>query len=201
MDKRQVVVIHGGETFDTYNQYLEALRSWEYDPMRPDYKDWKKRLPETLGETFDVLRPSMPSKYNAKYEEWKIWFEKIVPYLRDGVVLVGHSLGGLFLAKYLSENDVPVRISSTYLVAAPYAATDSITTLADFALPNSLEKFSAQGGRIHLYHSTDDTVVPYSELSRYQAALPHARASVFADRAHFNQEEFPELVAEIMTNV
>jgi len=201
MDKRQVVVIHGGETFDTYEQYLAMLESWEYDPYRAEYKDWKKRLPETLGEDFEVIAPSMPSKHNAKYKEWELWFRKVVPFLRDGVVLVGHSLGGLFLAKYLNENELPVRVSATHLVAAPFGTTDTVTTLADFDIPSILDKFEERGGRIRLYFSTDDPVVPFSELTRYQAALPSAHTSIFADRAHFNQEEFPEIVFEIANNV
>lgn len=201
MDKRQVVVIHGGETFDTYEEYLNMLRSWEYDPYKPEYRDWKKRLQETLGDDFEVLAPSMPSKYNAKYGEWKLWFDKVIPYMRDGVTLVGHSLGGLFLAKYLSENELPVRVSATHLVAAPFGKTDTVTTLADFDIPSLLPTFEERGGRIHLYFSTDDPVVPFSEMMRYQAAIPSAHASVFADRAHFNQEEFPEIVSEIQTNL
>ena len=194
---RQVVVIHGGETFDTYEQYLDALAAWEYDPTKPEYKDWKKHLPETLGEEYEVIRPTMPSKYNAKYVEWRMWFEKVIPYLRDDVSLVGHSLGGLFLAKYLTENTLPVRIQSVHLVAAPYDATSTGTTLADFSIPDTLDGLWNQCGNVFLYHSTDDTVVPVSNMHLYQDKLPYARASIFADRGHFNQETFPEILEDI----
>lgn len=141
----------------------------------------------------------MPNKQNAKYEEWKIWFEKIIPFLEDGAILIGHSLGGVFLARYLSESVFPKKIAATMLVAAPYfeGRLRDGTRGEDFVAPDSLESFARQGGEIFLYHSEDDPVVPFSELAKYQAALPSATARVFKDRKHFNQPDFPELVADI----
>jgi len=139
----------------------------------------------------------MPNAFNASYEEWSIWFKKHLDVLDDTLILIGHSLGGVFLAKYLSEHDTGKRILGTFLVAAPNSSEDADYSLASFALPDSLDRFSEQGGRIQLYHSTDDTVVPFSDLARYQSALPRAHASIFSDRGHFLQETFPELVEEI----
>ena len=196
-NKKQVVFIHGGETFETYDDFLAALKSWEFDPDKFKIKKWKDTLPEVLGEGFDVIAPVMPNKYNAKYKEWKIWFEKVLPYVRDNVVLVGHSLGGVFLAKYLSENDFPKKICATFLVAAPYDDADSDYSLADFALPESLERLAGQGGEIFIYHSEDDFIVPFVDAQKYTRALPDAAPVLFKDRNHFLQEEFPELVENI----
>ncbi len=196
MDKRQVVVIHGGETFDTKEEYLSWLREKEIDLEKLRTKRWKSTLQSELGEYYEVIQPGMPNAFDAKYEEWKIWFEKYLPLLDETLILVGHSLGAIFLAKYLAENDVPKEIKGLLLVAAPYGNTDTYS-LADFALPESLDRITAQCRRIHLYHSTDDPVVPFEDLAKYQAKLPAARASIFSDREHFNQEQFPELLEDI----
>ncbi|MDP3402489.1 MAG: alpha/beta hydrolase, partial [bacterium] len=132
---RQLVFIHGGETFNAYEDYVDALRSWTYEPTKESQKRWKHTLPEKLGDEWEVFMPSMPSKYNAKFLEWSIWFEKVIPHLNDGVVLVGHSLGGIFLAKYLNEHEMPVRVLATFLVAAPFDTEDTDYSLADFVLP------------------------------------------------------------------
>lgn len=193
----QLVFIHGGESFATYKDYLDALRSWEYDPAPEPVKKWRDTLAPELGEEWQVLMPSMPSKLNAKYLEWCIWFDKVVPHLKDGVVLVGHSLGGIFLAKYLEEGSMPFTIAATFLIAAPYDATEPGESLADFALPPSLSRFAAQAGKVCLYHSEDDPVVPFSELAKYQAQLPQATIRTFAGRGHFLGPALPELISDI----
>ena len=114
--KKQVVFIHGGETFDTYDDYIKYLEECDFNPDKDKEKRWKHSLGEKLGSDFNVIAPLMPCKYNSKYNEWIIWFEKLFPYLKDTVVLVGHSLGGIFLAKYLSENGFPKKWSITRLL-------------------------------------------------------------------------------------
>ena len=80
--------------------------------------------------------PSMPNKQNAAYDEWSIWFEKYFAYLKDDVILIGWSLGGMFLAKYLSDKPFPVKIKSLFLLAALAALrlTLKVMTVAVFSL-------------------------------------------------------------------
>ena len=47
---------------------------------------------------------------------------------------------------------------------------------------------------IYLIHSKDDPLVPFTQLKKYQQALPKAEAIVFENREHFNQETFPEII-------
>ena len=193
----QVLVVHGGETFATYDEFIARLTTKEIDLEKLNYRDWKSTLPEALGTGYHVLQPKMPNRENAKYAEWKLWFERFTPYIEDGVVFVGHSLGAVFLAKYLTEETFSKKIRATFLVAAPFD-TDEDRGLAEFIPPNNLEKLQAQGGEIFLYHSKDDLVVPCAELEKYRERLPLAEVTVFDNRQHFNQEQFPELVAHII---
>ncbi len=196
--KKQIVVIHGGDTFETYEEYLTFLNSFDIDLAYFKKKGWKNSLQEKLGSDYDVISPRMPNKENAKYKEWKIWFEKMLPHLSSEFILVGYSLGGIFLAKYLSENRLTQKIKATLLVAAPFDASDSEYTLADFILPSDLSLFEKQGGNIVLYHSKDDPVVPFVDLHKYKSKLETAKTVVFEDRGHFSQEDFPEIVSEIV---
>lgn len=194
----QVIVLHGGDSFSSHGAYLAFLRDFTIENL--DYlkrkPDWKARLPEVLGSEYEVLAPQMPNKWNARYTEWKLWFEKFLPFFNDGIILVGHSLGASFLTRYLAENDFPVRIKATLLVAGVYSL-DVEGMTEEFTAPVSLDRFAKQSGNIFLYHSEDDPVVPFSELAKYQVALPSAIARTFTDRQHFNQETFPELLADI----
>ncbi|MEW6616992.1 MAG: alpha/beta hydrolase [Patescibacteria group bacterium] len=196
--KKQVVVIHGGDSFDTHEEYISFLKNFEIDSL--DYfrgKSWKTTLQERLGDDFEVILPRMPNPFDARYAEWKIWFDKLVPFLNDGVMLVGHSLGGIFLAKYLSENKFPKTITATILVSAPFDGEGDEESLVDFVLPSSIELFEKQGGKIIIYQSKDDTSVLPIQCEKYKKALPSAYVMMFEDRGHFTQEEFPELVEKI----
>jgi len=193
--KKQVIIIHGGDSFTTYEEYLSSLKNWEVskDSFRSKH-DWKTTIEEKLGADFEVLQPRMPNKENSKYSEWKIWFERMIPFMYDEVILVGHSLGAMFLVKYLVDTTLPKKITALHLVAAPHNSTGEI---GDFTIPEDLSDISKQVKNIYLYHSKDDPVVPFSELAVYEKALPSAKAIVFEDRGHFFQPEFPELIEKI----
>jgi predicted alpha/beta hydrolase family esterase len=197
--KTQVFVIHGGHARDSYEDYLKHLieKQVDLEYLRNKSKGWKRGLAEELGEGYEVFNPQMPNVENAKYIEWKIWFEKFIPYFSDGIIFVGHSLGGIFLSKYLSENELPIRIGATFLVAAPYN-TATNHPRADFNIIGPLTKFSQQSPEIFIYQSKDDEIVPFSNFEHYQQELPKAHIRVFETNGHFSQEKFPEIVADIL---
>ena len=194
--KKQVIAIHGGDAFPTYEEYLNFLRNFEIDFDNLSIKGWKTNLGEALGDGYEIILPRMPNSTNAKYVEWKIWFEKYFSIIKDDVILIGHSLGASFLAKYLSEEDFPKKIKATFLVAGPYNK-DEERDLVEFVPPGNLENFTEQGGKIFLYHSKDDPIVHFQELEKYQDRLPTAQTRIFEDREHFSQEELPEIVKDI----
>ncbi len=194
--KKQIVVIHGGTTFDTYEEYLDYLNSCKITLERINYKDWKDFLVSNLPD-FEVIYPKMPNSKNAHYLEWKIWFEKLLPLLRDDVTLIGHSLGGIFLAKYLTENNFPIRIASIHLVAAPYDTEFCKESLGDFALSGKVGKLSIYTDSLFLYQSKDDPEVPYGDVENYKKDIPDAILTTFEDRGHFIQKDFPELLENI----
>lgn len=193
---QQVLVIHGGNAYDSYEEYRAALQAKEVSLDDLGKKGWKDGLGTALGPRFQVFSPRMPNAQNAKYGEWKLWFEKFIPLLDPNPILIGHSLGGIFLAKYLSEEIYPGKIKATFLIAAPYSTRDH-EPIGDFILTTPRAKLAAQAGQLFLYHSKDDMVVPFTSLERYRQELPDAHIRVFEDRGHFNTETFPELVEEV----
>jgi predicted alpha/beta hydrolase family esterase len=195
MDKKQVIVIHGGTPFDSYAEYIKNLMEYKVDFESLKKTFWKKGLAVDLGDQFDVIMPEMPCKRNAKYPEWKIWFEKFFEIFNSEITLVGHSLGGIFLAKYLAENNIPKKIKSVHLVAAPFDG--EFGTIGDFNLPDNLENFTNQADAIYLYFSKDDPIVPFADIDKYSNVLPKAQKIIFEDRGHFRMETFPEIIENI----
>jgi len=191
---KQIIVIHGGTTFKDYDEYLKSLSTKEISIERLEYKHkWKERLAHDLGEEYQVLLPSMPNATNARYDEWKTWFEHISQVIEDDCVLIGHSLGAVFLAKILSEESMPFRIKATVLIAAPYD-DESRDDLAGFRITNLTDRLIRQAGRLVFFNGLDDPVISTEDLHKYQTAIPTAEFNIMSAPDHFVREEFPELV-------
>lgn len=199
--------MHGGSARTERETFLRYLRSTEIkDPTgeqgRP--RRWADRLRDDLGSEYEVFTPTMPNKYDSRYEEWKIWFERHFEWLKDDVVLVGWSQGSMFFAKYLIEEELPFVPKALFLLAPPigrelhpdveYYGEDGGDFIFDEA---ALPEITKKVGEIHIFHSEDDFVVPFAHAERYAAALPEAKLHRFTDKNHFLVEELPELIDEI----
>ena len=188
---KQIVIIHGGSSFNSYENYLNHLKSSQlhYERLLWSQK-WRDWLAQEIVDT-DVLLPDFPNKQNASYAEWKIYFEKLLPLLGDDVQLVGYSLGAMFLAKYLHESPLSSPVRRLVLVSPCYD-DESVEDLGSFRVTSAavLEKSANQ---FLLFNTKDDTVVPFTELAKFQRDLPTAKVHIFEDRNHFFQPTFPEL--------
>jgi len=141
----------------------------------------------------------MPLQDNAKYEEWKIHFERYFDQLTDNIILVGESLGGVFLAKYLSENLFPKKILSVYLVCPPFDNTLMGEDLVGgFALQSDLSMIEKHCKNINLLFSKDDDCVPVSHTKKYEEKLENPNVVIYESKSgHFNISEFPEIIEMI----
>lgn len=189
---KQILIIHGGTSFKSYEAYRKYLdeKVLNYDKLIQPVR-WKERLAIDLTDV-DVIYPTMPNGMNAVYDEWVIYFEKIIPLLHDNVQILGHSLGAMFLAKYLNANRLSKKVRRIILVAGGYD-DESQEDLGSFKV-QSASNLIQNADEIHLFHSKDDPVVPFAELAKFQADLPTATSHIFTDRGHFLQPEFPELL-------
>ena len=196
--KIQVFIIHGGMTFKNRKDYLKYLKTREISIE--DRKRWSDRyLTENLGRRFEIIRPRMPLSDDAKYSDWKIHFERYFPKLRNNIILIGSSLGGIFLAKYLSENNFPKKILATYLVCPPF---DNTTTGEDlvggFKLQSDLSMLEKNSKKLRLFFSKDDDAVPASHAKKYEKKLKNAKITIFKSKnGHFKISKFPEIVKMI----
>lgn len=191
-------MIHGGTTFKTKKDYLSYLKNRKVSVEKK--VNWAgEYLDQQLGKQFEIIRPRMPLQDNAKYEEWKIHFERYIPHLNNGVILIGGSLGGIFLAKYLSEHKFPKRILSIYLVCPPFDNTVAGEELAGgFKLKANLALINKNCKNLRLFFSKDDEVVPVSHAEKYRRKLKNADITIYKSKnGHFNTPEFPEIVKMI----
>lgn len=198
--KQQVFFIHGGMSFSKYDNFLQYLCTTEVRnlPGEESTKRWTHTLAEDL-ESCEVFTPRMPNSQNSKYKEWKIWFERHFEYLRNDLILIGWSQGGMFLIKYLTENQPPFKVRHLFLLAAPY---DFFQTEGEdggdfYAIEEKIPSLGSKAQNITIMHSKDDFVVPYTHGERLAASLPKAEFITFEDKNHFLIEEFPELLEKV----
>lgn len=197
--KQQIFFIHGGDAFSNREDFLKYLKKTTIRnlPDKPTKDIWTKTLAEDLGDEYEVFMPIMPNKQNAKYDEWSIWFERHLPYLKNGVILVGWSLGGMFLAKYLSENTLPIEVNSLCLLAAPFGfCTDPDgNDCGDFQFePQTIQNLNINPEKVSIWHSQDDFIVPYQDALEYIKYLNKAELMSFDDKNHFLVEKMTELL-------
>ena len=200
--KIQVLVVRGGMTFKSEKDYLHYLKTKKVSSKKKiswngDY------LEKSLGKRFEIITPRMPLQDNAKYRDWKIFFERYLVLLKGKYILIGSSLGGVFLAKYLSENKLPQRALSVYLVCPPFDNTlPSEDLVGGFKLKTDLSLVEKNCKNLHLLFSKDDDVVPASHADKYKKKFQKAHIVVYNSKGgHFNIVKFPEIVKMIFADV
>lgn len=200
--RTQILFIPGGMTFKSKKDYLHYLKTRPIS-LEKRLKWHGNYLDQQLGKNFEIIRPSMPLSENAKYKEWKIHFERYFPHLKNNLILIGSSLGGTFLAKYLSEHKFPKRILSTYLICTPFDnSLPGEDLVGGFKLKSNLSQLEKNSKNVYLLFSGDDDVVPLAHAKKYREKLKTARIIVYENKkGHFQVSKLPEIIILIKKDV
>jgi uncharacterized protein len=201
MRKPQIFLIHGGETFKNRRDYLKYLKTRTV--VAVPKKRWAGEYLDEKLKGFEIIRPRMPLQENARYEDWKIYFERHLPLLRGNFILIGNSLGGIFLAKYLSENKLPKKALSTILTCPPFDNTSPTEDLVGgFKLKSDLSLIEKNTKNLHLLFSKDDPVVPVAHAEKYRKKLKNAHIVIYKSKnGHFVVSTFPEIIQMIKADI
>lgn len=200
-NKIRVFFIHGGETFKNRKDYLHFLKTRKVSIEGKKY--WIEDVKKKLGGNFEVIIPRMPLQDNAKYSDWKVHFERYLSQLKDNIILIGISLGGIFLAKYLSESKFPKKILAVYLVAPPFDNTlKGEDLVGGFKLKSDLSMIEKNCKNIKLLFSKDDDCVPISHAKKYEEKLKNTKIIIYKSKnGHFKISKFPEIVKMVKADV
>ena len=179
--KKQILFIHSAEKQETgagSNHIVNYLR-------------------EHSGEEYDIFYPKMPDPENPTYDAWKRIISKEFTWLEGDVILIGHSLGGSVLLKYLSEEKIENNISGLFLIAAPHWGKDKDWMIDEYFLQKDFASKLPPIKKIFMYHSRDDEWVPFSHLFYYKDELPQAAVRKFGVKGHNFTTGIPELIADL----
>jgi predicted alpha/beta hydrolase family esterase len=144
---------------------------------------------DILTQTLEMPRPFAPD-YNA----WKVEFERQSP--DEDTLIIGHSCGGGFLIRWLSDN--PNKIVKKAILVAPWLDVEKkYNPLFDFVLRQDIATQSKKS--MDILYSTDDGPVLQSTLEYLRKNLEHVNYHEFVNYGHFmfkdmQTREFPELL-------
>ncbi len=133
-----------------------------------------RSLVAELGDEFSVDFPTMPDEENPDYERWRPAIGDAIARATAPVVVVGHSLGGYFLVRYLSSEEVEPPIAAVCIIAAPFPSSDAAWVFEGFELPDRFGERLPRGAAVLLYASEDDDIIPFAHRDLYAAAIPGA---------------------------
>jgi predicted alpha/beta hydrolase family esterase len=175
-----------------------------YDPSLPANSDdhwfpWLSRQFILKDIHAVVVEPPMP--FQPRYELWKKEFERFD--ISSNTIIVGHSCGGGFLIRWLSENK-DFKVGKVVLVAPwinPENNPESDT--ADFFEFDIDPTFPARTAGVTVFSSDDDQETIQKSVSIIKDKVPDIKIVGFHNYGHFCYEnmktrEFPELLEECL---
>jgi predicted alpha/beta hydrolase family esterase len=172
---KQIILIHGspepGEEMVTQ------------ESITPDWFRWLK---ETLP---NVIIPPFPLETEVVYQNWSRIMDQ-VPVSAD-TILVGHSCGGGFLFRYLSEHP-ELKPARAIFVAAWLDPHHELST--DF-MKFEIDPGLSERTDVHVFISMDDAPSLVDSYKIIKERLRGVHYYEFTDREHFcGKREFPELL-------
>jgi len=174
-----------------------------YDPSRPSNSEdhwlsWLKR--QLILQDVHAVSIEPPFPFRPRYDEWVREFERFE--ITPETILVGHSCGGGFLVRYLSEHK-DVYVGKVALVAPwvnPGKNPNSDT--ADFFDFTIDPEFPSRTAGVTVFISSDDgrSVLETVEILRTQ--VHGLNFKEYTDKGHFTigamgTHEFPDLLAAV----
>ncbi len=196
--KEQLILIGGGRTYRDREQMMQNFINFDID-MEYRTKSWKDWLSWSLEDKYEFITMKRPLVDNADFSVWKIMFEKYFVKLNtENLTIVSHSLGTIFILKYLVENGFNKKIKQLHLVSPivsnDFQPVDDIEDTATFTFDISkISEIKKYVDDLHIWHSTDDTMCIYKNAEYIKQEIPESTLHTFSDRGHFLQSTFWEL--------
>lgn len=140
--------------------------------------------------------PEMPLPYEPEYNAWKKVFEQFS--INEETILIGHSCGGGFIVRWLSESNTKV---GQVILVAPWLDTEKYlaTGMFDFSIDQNI---ASKANGITVMYSTDDEDYITDSVNLLKEKTKDIYFQEFTNKGHFclddlGGEEFPELLENI----
>ena len=165
-----------------------------YDPAfpAPGQSHWLPWLHKQFEmRDLPAQTPAMPKAWWPNYAAWKETFEYFP--VGEESILVGHSCGGGFLLRYLSENKIRVKRA---VLVAPWLDPDQRKDPAFFDF--EIDPGITERTELHVLNSDDDEEEIQTSVAQILEKISGLTCHAFSGYGHFTlgdigTEEFPVL--------
>ncbi len=186
---KKAIIIHG------YNDKTEYEDTSRPAPSNDHWIPWLQR--QLLLRGIETQTPEMPGFYEPNYEKWKEMIERFSP--DEDTIIVGHSCGGGFIVRWLSENKQ--KIGKVVLVAPWLDPTKVIDSeFFNFEIDQNI---SDRTSGLTVMYSDDDHPEILKSIEILKSKLKNVEFQEFHGKGHFTlsclkTDKFPELLEEIL---
>jgi predicted alpha/beta hydrolase family esterase len=188
---KNAILVHG------WNTHAEFFDSTRPTASNDHWFPWLTK--QLMVRGYKVDAPEMTQYDQSTYESWKREFERFD--ITPDTLLVGHSCGGGFLVRYLTEHDIKV---GRVILVAPWLGIKG-TDLQDEPFDENFFAFTpertlaAKTAGLHLLVSDDDFADIHQSVAILRDAVDDMQITEFTGKGHFTlgslgTEEFPELL-------
>ncbi len=189
--QKSALIIHGAPNAD------ECFDPGVPSPSNHHWLPWLQK--QLIVRGYEAHTPEIPYPYEPHYPTWKREFERYS--LNHETILVGHSCGGGFLVRWLSEN--PSVVVGKVLLVAPWIDIERsrTTDFFDFHIDPAI---ATRTKGLMLFNSSNDGPNIHTSVERILAIVHHIQYREFQNYGHFCVEdmkriEFPELLEFIIS--
>ena len=165
------------------------------------YKNWIPYLKKKLSiRKLNCIIPSFPTPHNQNYNSWETvllaYFK--VGYITENTTIITHSLGSIFVVKFLIENKIKVKRIIT-VAGFNKIKYDEDNSLYDsfYMEDNELNKIVDLCEDIYCFYSDNDPYVNIDKAMQF-AKLINGKGILIKNAGHFNEKsgysEFKELL-------
>jgi hypothetical protein len=191
---KNAVIVHGRPSAREY--YLRKII------RRPNstahWQGWLRA--QLIANGYLVDTPKMPRPYQPNYEKWRKEFERC--HIGPQTLLIGHSCGGGFLIRWLSEH--PEAKVGKVILVAPWIGHDYGAPATDFFDGYKIDpNIASRTKGLVVFYSDNDVKAIQAAISQLKTTLRGAKYKEFHHYGHFTISEmktskFPELLEECL---
>lgn len=165
------------------------------------YKNWIPWLKSEFSKRkLNCIIPSFPSPYKQDYESWskilKAYLD--IGYITEDTIFITHSLGGIFIAKFLIQNKVKIKRLITVAGFNNIKFEEDNSLYDSFYIDNkTLEDIKSYCLEKICIYSDNDPYVPELDAENFSKYMG-AEKILINNAGHFNEKygykEFKEIL-------